>query len=99
MEQNYFKIIEKEFLVESKTAFRFESIEDGGYFISPRNILEAKILFSGGISSNVEFEYDLYRFNKDLLIIMVDPTVSRSKLLAKAILRTFFLETETKICN
>ncbi|MFV5686307.1 FkbM family methyltransferase [Flavobacterium sp. GB2R13] len=94
MENNYLDRIRREFLVQKKTAFRFGSIEDGGYYISPNNCLEADILFSGGISSNMEFEYDMFRFNKKLQIIMVDPTVSRSKLLVKAILRFFLFKRE-----
>jgi hypothetical protein len=94
LENNYLEIIKKEFLVQTETAFRFGSINDGGYNISHKHILEADILFSGGISSNTEFEYDLFRFNKKIQIIMVDPTVSKSKLLAKAILRMFLFKRE-----
>lgn len=94
MENNYLEIISKEFLVITQTAFRFGSINDGGYHISPKNVLAADILFSGGISSNTEFEYDMFRFNKDIKIIMVDPTVSKIKLLSKAFLRIFFFKKE-----
>lgn len=89
MENNYLERIQKEFLVTKDTAFRFGSMGDGGYYVSPKKILEADILFSGGISSNTEFEYDVFRFNKRIQIIMVDPTVSKSKLLAKALVRSF----------
>jgi hypothetical protein len=94
LENNYLEIIQKEFLVKTQSAFRFGSINDGGYYISPKNVLEADILFSGGISSNTEFEYDMFRFNKDIKIIMVDPTVSKIKLLSKAFLRIFFFKKE-----
>ncbi|MDR7372317.1 hypothetical protein [Flavobacterium aquidurense] len=91
---NYLEVIRKDFLVESESAFRFGSIKDGGYFVSPRNIIEADILFSGGISSNTEFEYDVFRFNKNISIVMVDPTVSQAKLLLKAIMRISFFKKE-----
>jgi hypothetical protein len=94
LKDNYLEVIRKEFFVQSETAFRFGSINDGGYYISPKSVLEADILFSGGISSNTEFEYDLFRFNKDIKIIMVDPTVSKTKLLIKAILRIFLFKKE-----
>lgn len=94
MENNYLKQLQKEFLVRKESAFRFGSMGDGGYYISPKNILEADILFSGGISSNTEFEYDVFRFNKKIQIVMVDPTVSRTKLAAKAVLRSFLGKSE-----
>lgn len=94
MENNYLEIIQTEFLVKNQSAFRLGSINDGGYYISPKNVLGADILFSGGISSNTEFEYDIFRFNKDIKIIMVDPTVSKIKLLSKAFLRIFFFKKE-----
>ena len=90
MDNNYLDTIQKEFLVTKATAFRFGSIDDGGYFISPKNVFEADILLSGGISSNTEFEYDMFRYNKNLQIVMVDPTVSKMKLLTKSVIRIFF---------
>jgi hypothetical protein len=94
LDNNYLDNIRKEFLVAKVTAFRFGSINDGGYSISPKNVIEADILFSGGISSNTEFEYDMFRFNKRLLIVMVDPTISGSKLLVKAMVRSFLGKNE-----
>ena len=94
MENNYFEVISSEFLVKNDAAFRFGSINDGGYYVNPKKVLEADILFSGGISSNVEFEYDIFQFNKDIKLIMVDPTVSQIGLLSKALLRIFFFKNE-----
>lgn len=96
MQENYFELIKSSYLKTSNESFRFGSIEDGGYSFSPKHIKQASILFSGGISSNVEFEYDLFRFNKNLKLVLVDPTVSRGKLLFKAIAR-FFLGKPNKL--
>lgn len=89
MEKDFYNDLIKNFYVEDKNVFRFGSIDDGGYYIKPSTILEADILFSGGISSNLEFEFDLFRFNKDIKVFMVDPTVSTLKLSVKSILRIF----------
>ena len=86
---NYIEIIKSKLIV-NKDNIRLGSIGDGGYEINPKKIIEADILFSGGISSNVEFEYDVFRMNKDIKIVMVDPTVSGVKLLGKGIGRFFF---------
>lgn len=87
---NYFNNIKNEFLVEDQSLFRFGSIGDGGYYLSPETMRTSQILFSGGISSNLEFEYDVFRFNKNIEIIMVDPTVSGSRLILKGLARLFF---------
>jgi hypothetical protein len=86
---NFIKLIESK-LIENKNNIRLGSLGDGGYELSYKKIRDADILFSGGISSNVEFEYDVFRMNKDIKIVMVDPTVSSSKLLGKGIARFFF---------
>lgn len=86
---NYIEIIKSKLIV-NKDNIRLGSIGDGGYEINPKKIIESDVLFSGGISSNVEFEYDVFRMNKDIKIVMVDPTVSGFKLLAKGIGRFFF---------
>lgn len=88
--ENYLEIIQNKYLQKKDSSFRFGSIEDGGYLITPKYLLEADFLFSGGISSNVEFEYDVFRYNKTIQIIGIDPTVSKSKLLLKALVRPFF---------
>lgn len=88
--EDYYNKIQTEFLKEDKSLFRFGSIGDGGYFLRPETIANSNLLFSGGISSNLEFEYDLFRFNESLQIILVDPTVSRSKLIFKGLARFFF---------
>ncbi len=75
-----------------KRTFGVYSFNDGGYYITPKKVLEADILFSGGISSNIEFEYDMFRFNKNITIFMVDPTVSSIRLFSKAILRFLFFK-------
>jgi hypothetical protein len=85
---NYIKLIENK-LIENKNNIRLGSIGDGGYELSYKKIMNADILFSGGISSNVEFEYDVFRMNKDIKIVMVDPTVSAFKLIGKGIARIF----------
>ena len=96
MAYNYLEAIEKKYLTTDNRNFRFGSIEDGGYSVNIKALEDADILFSGGISSNVEFEYDFYRFNKNIKILMVDPTVSGKKLFAKGITR-FFLKKRNKI--
>ncbi len=68
--------------------FRVGSIDDGGYYLDFLKLQKSDLLFSGGISSNVEFEYDVFHLNKDIKIIMVDPTVSVMKLFGKGILRS-----------
>lgn len=88
--EDYYNKIKKDFLLEDQSLFRFGSIGDGGYFLRPETITNSNLLFSGGISSNLEFEYDLFRFNESLQIIMVDPTVSGSKLIFKGLARFFF---------
>ena len=87
---NYYNNIKDRFLVKDKSLFRFGSINDGGYYLKPKTITASHLLFSGGISSNLEFEYDIFRFNKDIEIIMVDPTVSGCKLILKGLARLFF---------
>jgi hypothetical protein len=86
----YYNKIQEDFLVEDPSLFRFGSIGDGGYYLKPDTIKNSKVLFSGGISSNLEFEYDIFRFNKAIDIIMVDPTVSGFKLILKGLARLFF---------
>jgi hypothetical protein len=88
---DYIKI-KKDFLITNKNIIRIGSIDDGGYYITSETILKADMLFSGGISSNVEFEYDIFRFNKNIKIIMVDPTVSVLKLFFKGLLRFLFFK-------
>jgi len=87
---NYYNNIKDRFLVKDKSLFRFGSINDGGYYLKPETITASNILFSGGISSNLEFEYDIFRFNKDIEILMVDPTVSGNALILKGLARLFF---------
>ncbi|MBW2937707.1 hypothetical protein KXJ69_06285 [Aureisphaera sp. CAU 1614] len=87
---DYIKRIKEKFLVTDASLFRFGSVEDGGYFLRPETLKKSKVLFSGGISSNVEFEFDIFRFNKNIKILMLDPTVSRRKLLFKGFARLFF---------
>ncbi|NJM79318.1 MAG: hypothetical protein HC854_06295 [Flavobacterium sp.] len=94
MKENYLEIIRNEFLIENNSVIKYGSIKDGGYFLSPEHVLEADVLFSGGISSNIEFEYDIFRRNEAIKIVMVDPTVSKLKLLSKAIVRVFFFKKE-----
>lgn len=86
----YFNKIQTDFLIDDESLFRFGSIGDGGYFLRPNTLKKSYLLFSGGISSNLEFEYDAFRFNKDLKIIMIDPTVSGLKLITKGLVRLFF---------
>lgn len=90
MTKNYFENIKNQFLVNDTSLFRFGSIGDGGYWLNPETITKSHVLFSGGISSNVEFEYDLFRFNDRINIVMVDPTVSGAKLIFKGLARLFF---------
>lgn len=87
---NYYNKIKDKFLVQDQSLFRFGSIGDGGYHLKPETITTSHLLFSGGISSNLEFEYDIFRFNKAIEIVMVDPTVSGYKLLIKGLARLFF---------
>ena len=87
---DYYQKLKNDFLVEDQDLFRFGSIEDGGYFLKPKTLKNAEVLFSGGISSNLEFEYDAFRFNPNIKIVMVDPTISGSKLLIKGFARLFF---------
>lgn len=87
---DYYQKLKDDFLVEEQNLFRFGSIDDGGYYLKPETLKTAEVLFSGGISSNLEFEYDAFRFNPNLKILMVDPTVSGSKLLIKGFARLFF---------
>ena len=96
MDNDYCIKIKKDFLIKKDNLLRFGSIDDGGYYLTSSKIIEANILFSGGISSNIEFEYDLFRFNSDLKILMVDPTVSQVKLLIKGFLR-FLLFKKNKV--
>jgi hypothetical protein len=91
MKTNYYKKIE-EHLIKSDGIFRFGSIEDGGYYLNPKSITDSNFLFSGGISSNVEFEFDVFRFNKNIKIFMVDPTISPLKLLIKGFMRFLFFK-------
>lgn len=90
MELNYYKHIKDNYLVNKTNLQRYGSIGDGGYFLSPSSIVNSDLLFSGGISSNVEFEFDYFRFNPTGSILMIDPTISRTKLLFKGIMRLFF---------
>jgi hypothetical protein len=58
--------------------------------IYSQKLLKQIFFLSGGISSNIEFEYDLFRSYSDLKT-MVDPTVSGTKLLIKAF-DSFFIQ-------
>jgi len=87
---NYYQYFTDTYLKKDDTLFKFGSIGDGGYFLKPETIKKCDLLFSGGISSNLEFEFDFFRFNTEANILMIDPTVSRFKLLAKGIARLFF---------
>ncbi|WP_452224254.1 FkbM family methyltransferase [Lacinutrix chionoecetis] len=87
---DYYKKLEQDFLVNDPEIFRFGSLDDGGYYLKPSTLKKAEVLFSGGISSNLEFEYDVFRFNPDVKILMVDPTISGPKLLLKGFARLFF---------
>lgn len=87
--EDYYNKIKEDFLIKDESIFRFGSIGDGGYYLRPRTVTNSNLLFSGGISSNLEFEYDLFRFNDALQIIMVDPTVSGFKLILKGLARLF----------
>ncbi|RAJ16995.1 FkbM family methyltransferase [Olleya aquimaris] len=88
--EDYYNKLKNDFLIQDQSLLRFGSIGDGGYFLRPETITNSNVLFSGGISSNLEFEYDLFRFNERLQIIMVDPTVSGNKLVLKGLARLFF---------
>ena len=90
MTENYYEKIKDQFLVEDDALFRFGSIDDGGYYLKPDTLRKSQLLFSGGISSNLEFEYDAFRFNNSINIVMVDPTVSGPKLILKGLARMFF---------
>jgi hypothetical protein len=89
MIENYYEKIKNQFLVEDQSLFRFGSIDDGGYYIRPSTLKKSQLLFSGGISSNLEFEYDVFRFNDSIYILMIDPTVSGPKLVLKGLARMF----------
>lgn len=88
--KNYYDTIVTDFLKPEAKLFKFGSIGDGGYYLKPETIKKSKLLFSGGISSNLEFEFDMFRFNPTAKILMIDPTVSKSKLLLKGLVRLFF---------
>ncbi|WAC01950.1 hypothetical protein N7U66_19235 [Lacinutrix neustonica] len=76
---DYYKTLNDDFLEEESHVFRFGSIGDGGYYLRPSTMHKSEVLFSGGISSNLEFEYDAFRFNPEMKILMIDPTISRFK--------------------
>lgn len=88
MSENYFETLSK-FKINNDNLIRIGSIGDGGYYVDYSLLSKSDLLFSGGISSNVEFEFDVFRMNEIADIIMVDPTVSRLKLFIKGILRIF----------
>lgn len=90
MHYDYYSIIKEQYLKSKSGIMRFGSIGDGGYYLSPNSITESDMLFSGGISSNVEFEFDFYRLNPNASLLMVDPTVSKPKLLLKGLARLFY---------
>lgn len=90
MTENYFENIKNQFLVNDTSLFRFGSIDDGGYYLRSNTLKTSQLLFSGGISSNLEFEYDTFRFNDGINIVMVDPTVSGPKLIFKGLARLLF---------
>ena len=93
MGSDNYKTIKDKYLQSKEGLIRFGSIADGGYYLSPECIKKSDLLFSGGISSNVEFEFDFYRFNPTASILMIDPTVSKWKLLLKGIARLFLNKT------
>ncbi|WP_375239949.1 hypothetical protein, partial [Aurantibacter sp.] len=87
---SYYKYFVESYLKKDTSLFKFGSIGDGGYYLNPKTLTESDLLFSGGISSNLEFEFDFYRFNANAPILMIDPTVSKWKLLIKGFTRLFF---------
>lgn len=62
-------------------------IGDGSYATSIEAVQSSDIFISGGISSNCEFEFDIYRQNPALKLVMVDKSVSKVKLIAKGFAR------------
>lgn len=72
------------------SVIRIGSIDDGGYDIPDSIFKDVKIFISGGLSSNVEFEYDIFRFCNCKKLILIDPTVSINRLIIKGFVRLFF---------
>lgn len=89
---DYFKNIKEKFLVLDVIIFRFGSIGDGGYYFRFEIIKNFKVLFSGGVLFNVEFEYDIFCFNKDIKMLMFDFIVFSGKLLFKGFVRFLFFK-------
>jgi len=57
---------------------------DGGYVVDYRACLMTSHLVSGGVGSNVHFESDFLDINPDVLVTMIDPTVSVTRMLLRA---------------
>lgn len=88
--KTYYDILVNDFLKPDNELLKFGSIGDGGYYLRPETIKNCNLLLSGGISSNLEFEFDVFRFNTSTKLLMIDPTVSKFKLLSKGLARLFF---------
>lgn len=76
---------------------RLGSVGDGGYDVSFDALKESDVFLSGGISSNVEFEYDIFRFFPHIELVMIDPTVSPFKLLLKSLIRLILPSKKNKL--
>jgi hypothetical protein len=78
----------KKYLTDYNSYFlsKLGGFKDGGYVADYRSILMSQFLFSGGVGSNVRFESDFYEINKDLKVVLIDPTVSVTRMF----LRSFY---------
>lgn len=62
-------------------------IGDGSYATSLKALAASDVFISGGISSNCEFEFDVYRQHPTIKMFLVDKSVSKFKLIAKGFAR------------
>ena len=76
----------KQYLTDNNPNFssKLGGYKDGSYVADYRSIFMSQFLFSGGVGSNVRFESDFYEINKELKVVLIDPTVSVTRMFIRA---------------
>jgi hypothetical protein len=81
---SYFKFISPYLKFDQPYLTKLGGFKDGAYVCDFRAVKSTEILISGGVGSNVRFESDFYSINKNVKVILIDPTVSIVRMLIRA---------------
>lgn len=75
--------IQQHFSNHHKYLVKLGGFKDGAYVANYFSLMESKILICGGVGSNVRFESDFFDINQQVNIVLVDPTVSVVRMIAR----------------